>query len=247
MENMEYVVSTFRNNEFGEIRTIEEDGKILFCGVDVAYALGYLKPRNALNTHCKGALKRGALTAGGVQEMTFIPEGDVYRLITKSHLEKAQKFEHWVFDEVLPSIRKHGGYMTKNLLEESRKNPDVLLEFAHRLLEENNRNKELQSQIEELQPKASYYEHFMDQGDCTNIRTTAKEISVPERRFVQCLLEGSYLYRSPSGTLLPYAIPKNKGLFIVKDFNIYGHLCSQTLITPKGKELFKNLFSEKAD
>ncbi|MDO4523553.1 MAG: BRO family protein [Eubacteriales bacterium] len=244
---MEYVVSTFRNNDFGEIRMIEEDGRILFCGIDVAYALGYTKPRNALQTHCKGALKRGALTAGGTQSLTFIPEGDVYRLITKSRLEKAQDFERWVFDEVLPSIRKNGGYMTNHLLEESRKNPEVLLEFAQRLLEENNRNKELQLQIEALQPKASYYDHFMEQGDCTNIRTTAKELKIPERRFVKCLLEGSFLYRSPSGTLLPYATQKNKTLFIVKDFNVNGHMCSQTLITPKGKELFQTIFDDQKE
>ena len=74
----------FRNNEFGSIRVIEEDGKYLFCGSDVAKALGYAKPRNAIHTHCKGALKRGSLTDGGVQELTFIPEGDVYRLIVHS-------------------------------------------------------------------------------------------------------------------------------------------------------------------
>ena len=106
----------FRNNEFGSIRVIEEDGKYLFCGSDVAKALGYAKPRNAINTHCKGALKRGSLTEGGVQELTFIPEGDVYRLIVHSRLPGAERFEKWVFDEVLPTIRRTGGYMTPSLL-----------------------------------------------------------------------------------------------------------------------------------
>lgn len=176
-----------------------------------------------------------AFTAGGVQTMTFIPEGDVYRLITKSHLPSAQRFESWVFDEILPAIRKTGGYMSSDLLESVRNNPEILLEFAQRLLDENNRNRELQSQINDLQPKANYFDHFMVKGECSNIRTTAKEIGVPERKFVKFLLKGSFLYRSPSGTLLPYAVPKNESLFIVRDFFNNGHLGSQTLITPKGE------------
>ncbi len=100
----------FKNEQFGEIRTIEENGKVLFCGSDVAKALGYAIPSKAVNTHCKGVSKMEVPTNGGVQEMLFIPEGDIYRLITHSKLPSAEQFEGWVFDEVLPSIRKTGGY-----------------------------------------------------------------------------------------------------------------------------------------
>ena len=103
-------LQVFSNENFGEIRTLEENGRPLFCGSDVARALGYAKPQNAIATHCKGALKRGIPTKSGNQEMLMLPEGDVYRLITHSKLPAAEKFEHWVFDEVLPSIRKHGAY-----------------------------------------------------------------------------------------------------------------------------------------
>lgn len=247
MEQETCKVTEFHNSEFGAIWVIEDQGRLLFCGTDVAFALGYSKPRNAINMHCKGALKKGALTAGGVQTMTFIPEGDVYRLITKSHLPSAQRFESWVFDEILPAIRKTGGYMSSDLLESVRNNPEILLEFAQRLLDENNRNRELQSQINDLQPKANYFDHFMVKGECSNIRTTAKEIGVPERKFVKFLLKGSFLYRSPSGTLLPYAVPKNESLFIVRDFFNNGHLGSQTLITPKGKEYFRALFEDQEE
>ena len=161
MEQATCKVTEFHNTEFGAIRVIEDQGRLLFCGTDVAFALGYSKPRNAIHMHGKGALKKGALTAGGVQTMTFIPEGDVYRLITKSHLPSAQRFESWVFDEILPAIRKTGGYMSSDLLESVRNNPEILLEFAQRLLDENNRNRELQSQINDLQPKANYFDHFM--------------------------------------------------------------------------------------
>lgn len=100
----------FENPAFGEVRTIEEDEKVLFCGSDVAKALGYKRPNEAISKHCKGTLKRRTPTPGGMQEMNFIPEGDIYRLAAKSELPGAEKFESWIFDEVLPAIRKHGEY-----------------------------------------------------------------------------------------------------------------------------------------
>ena len=242
MEKTDYKITEFHNSEFGSIRMIEDGGRLLFSGIDVAFALGYAKPRNAINVHCKGALKRGVLTSGGVQPMIFIPEGDVYRLITKSRLKSAQNFEKWVFDEVLPAIRKTGGYLETDLLDRVKDNPELLLEFAERLLAENNRNRELQNRVKDMQPKADYYDHFMITGECTNIRTTAKEIEFPERKFVKLLLNRGFLYRSPSGTLLPYAVEKNNDLFIVKDYFNNGHLGSQTLVTPKGKEFFNKEF-----
>lgn len=245
MEKTDYKITEFHNSEFGSIRMIEDGGRLLFSGMDVAFALGYAKPRNAINVHCKGALKRGVLTSGGVQPMIFIPEGDVYRLITKSRLKSAQNFEKWVFDEVLPAIRKTGGYLETDLLDRVKDNPELLLEFAERLLAENNRNRELQNRVKDMQPKADYYDHFMITGECTNIRTTAKEIEFPERKFVKLLLNRGFLYRSPSGTLLPYAVEKNNDLFIVKDYFNNGHLGSQTLVTPKGKEFFKALCAEE--
>ena len=98
----------FRNSEFGSIRVIEEDGKYLFCGSDVAKALGYSNPRKAVRDHARGGTKRSIPTASGDQTMTFLPEGDVYRLIVHSRLPGAERFEKWVFDEVLPTIRRTG-------------------------------------------------------------------------------------------------------------------------------------------
>lgn len=107
MENL----AIFTNDEFGNIRTIEENGKIYFCGKDVATALGYTNHRDALSKHCKGVAKRDVPTTSGVQSMSFVPEGDLYRLITHSKLPTAEKFETWVFDEVLPTIRSTGRYI----------------------------------------------------------------------------------------------------------------------------------------
>ena len=84
---------------------------MLFCGSDVAKALGYAKPQNAIAIHCKGALKRGIPTSGGIQEMSFIPESDLYRLVFSSKLPNAERFTDWVTEEVLPSIRRNGGYI----------------------------------------------------------------------------------------------------------------------------------------
>lgn len=99
----------FNNEEFGEIRTVEIDGKIYFVGKDVANALGYSNPRDAISRHCKGVVKHDTFKEGG-QLIALIPEGDMYRLITHSKLESAERFESWVFDEVLPSIRQKGFY-----------------------------------------------------------------------------------------------------------------------------------------
>lgn len=99
----------FNNAEFGQIRTVEIEGKIYFVGKDVANALGYSNPRDAIARHCKGVVKHDSFKEGG-QEVALIPEGDMYRLITHSKLESAERFESWVFDEVLPSLRKTGSY-----------------------------------------------------------------------------------------------------------------------------------------
>lgn len=115
----------FKNPQFGEIRTLEENGKPLFCGSDIATALGYTNPRKALGDHCKGVTKRDTLTNGGKQLLSFVPEGDVYRLITHSKLPAAQQFETWVFDEVLPTLRRTGTYSTipeKKALAEAKLN-----------------------------------------------------------------------------------------------------------------------------
>lgn len=100
----------FQNPQFGEIRTITENSVTLFCGKDVAAALGYSDPKKAIARHCKGGTKRPLPTKGGEQEAVFIPEGDIYRLAARSELPGADAFERWIFDEVLPSIRKTGGY-----------------------------------------------------------------------------------------------------------------------------------------
>lgn len=103
----------FSNPEFGSIRTLDEDGKVIFAATDVAKALGYSNPRDAISKHCRYVAKRDVphpQAPDKTIEMSFIPEGDVYRLITHSNLPDAEKFEHWLFDDMLPTLRKTGSY-----------------------------------------------------------------------------------------------------------------------------------------
>ena len=233
----------FTNPDFGEVRTLEENGSVLFCGSDVAVALGYAKPRNAIGTHCKGALKRGILTAGGNQEMTFIPEGDVYRLIARSKLPGAEQFERWVFDEVLPSIRKNGGYIAGQEAMTAEELMAKALLVAKKTIEE--KEAELsRRQVENaiMAPKADYFDELVERNTLTNFRETAKQLGVKQKAFISFLMERKFIYRDKRGKLLPYA-DKNDGLFEVKECfnNATQWAGTQTLVTPKGRETFRLL------
>jgi len=244
MNNMEI----FRNNEFGSVRVLEDGDKYLFCGTDVAAALGYANPRKAVRDHTKGGTKCSIPTNGGSQTMMFIPEGDVYRLIIGSKLPSAERFEHWVFDEVLPCIRKHGAYMTDSFAEKVAADPNVAFVLAEQLLREHKERKRLSAELEKALPKAEYVDAFITPGSCTNIRTTAKELGVPERWFCRFLIEVKFVYRmQPYGNLLPYARPETSGFFVVKDYTRNGHFGSYMLITPEGKNHLRRLiFTESA-
>ena len=250
---MENELMIFNNPEFGEIRTIEEDGKVLFCGSDVAKALGYSKPQNAIDRHCKCALKRGIphpQSPDKTIEMLFIPEGDIYRLAAKSELPGADRFESWIFDEVLPSIRKHGAYMTPETLEAAILNPDTMIKLCTALKDERDRRKTLEvansaltvdNQI--MKPKADYFDELVERNTLTNFRETSKQLGIPPKMFVDFLLEHKYVYRDKRGKLLPYQ-DKNNGLFEVKEcFNDKTKWSgTQTLVTPKGRETFRLLY-----
>ena len=236
-------ISTFNNSEFGEIRTIQKDDKVLFCGSDIARALGYARPADAISAHCKGVCVLPTPSAGGVQNTKFITEGDVYRLIAHSKLPGAERFERWVFDEVLPSIRKHGAYMTEDVLEQALASPDFLIELATRLKTEKAKNAQLTVSNQIMQPKADYFDMLVDRNLLTGIRDTAKELGIRQNDFVRFLLDKGYLFRTKKGKLRPYATYVDSGLFEMKEFvnDKTGYMDTQTLITPKGKETFRLL------
>lgn len=247
----------FNNPEFGEIRTLEEDGKVLFCGNDVAKALGYAKPQNAIDRHCRCALKRGIphpQSPDKTIEMLFIPEGDIYRLAAKSELPGAEKFESWIFDEVLPAIRKHGAYMTEDTLDKMIMSPDFGIKLLTALKNEQDKRRALEAansalavENQIMAPKADYFDELVSRNLLTNFRETAKQLNIPPKQFVGFLLEKKYIYRDKRGKLLPYE-EKNNGLFEVKEtFNEKTQWSgTQTLVTPKGRETFRLLFISAA-
>ena len=128
-------IQIFNNPEFGTVRTLEEDnGVVLFCASDVAKALGYTNAPDAVSRHCRAIVKRDTPISGKIQEINFIPESDLYRLVFSSKLPTAEKFTDWVTSEVLPSIRKHGAYMTPETLQAAILNPDTMKKSKSRRL-----------------------------------------------------------------------------------------------------------------
>ena len=249
---MENKIQVFQNEEFGQVRVIQEEGKYLFCGADVAKALGYANAPDALRRHCRAIVKRDTPISGKTQAINFISEGDVYRLITHSKLPSAECFETWVFDEVLPSIRKHGAYMTDSLLEQAANNADVAAQVAKALYEERSLNKKLagqlaltEAQLTEVLPKAAYFDALVACPDCTGVRLTAKELGVPQSMFTAYLVRKKYAYYDEKGKMHPHALPYRNGLFVVREFIAKnGHNGTQMLVTPKGRQLFQ---AEKAE
>ena len=169
---MENNIAIFNNEEFGAVRTISENGRILFCAKDVAVALGYSNPRKAVADHCKGVTKRDTLTEGGVQSLSYIPEGDVYRLIVSSKLPSAARFETWLFDTVVPDIRRHGAYISDPLLQKMADNPGLLEKIVETMMYERKRADSLTEKLNEAQPKADYFDSFVNPANCTKYEET---------------------------------------------------------------------------
>lgn len=230
----------FENPEFGAVRSILIDGEPWFVAADVCKALELEKTNRALSRlddDEKGA--HSVSTPGGRQRMSIISESGLYSLILGSRKPEARAFKRWITHEVIPSIRKHGVYMTDSLLDALEAHPEAVPEYLNRLRSENARNRELNRRLRLALPKAEYYDAFVDPADCTNIRTTAKELGVPEKQFTRYLEEKKYLFRDKNRKLFPRAVKKSAGLFLVRDFYTErGKLGHYTLITPAGKRHF---------
>ena len=174
----------FKDERFGEIRWLKINNKDYAVGIDIAKALGYKNPRDAILRHCKGVVKRdiGVVTGkrkdgtGVIQniEMSVIPEGDIYRLAAKSELPGAEKFEAWIFDEVLPSIRKIGMYATDELLD----NPDLLIAAVTKLKEEREGRLEAEKRVKLLEPKAQFYDDVAGSKDAIEMGHVAKVLGI---------------------------------------------------------------------
>lgn len=246
-------IQIFKNYEFGEIRTVEENGRALFCGSDVAKALGYAVPRKALFDHCKGVLKRNIPTNGGRQEMSFIPESDVYRLVFGSKLPNAERFTDWVTEEVLPTIRKTGGYVSNDemfvstYLPFADENTKALFSQTLNVIRQQN------EQIKTDKPKVLFADAVSASHTSILVGDLAKllrqnGVEVGAKRLFNWLRENGYLIKQ-KGTAynMPTQRSMEMGLFEIKETSIThsdGHISvfKTPKITGKGQTYFVNKF-----
>jgi len=251
----------FESEQFGQVRTITEDGNVLFCGADVARALGYARPQNAISAHCKGALKRGIGVQTGTYadgtpneqqiEMLFIPESDMYRLIVGSKLPDAVRFEKWVFSEILPSVNRHGAYMTPETLKQVMLTPDFIIGLAMRLKAEEERVAILNRRIEADKPKVTFADSVMAAKNSIPVGDLAKilkqnGVETGAVRLFKQLREEGYLCRSGESYNVPTQKAMEAGLFTVKE-SVYtsGYttkVCRTPMVTGKGQIHFINKF-----
>lgn len=241
----ELMTRVFENEEFGQVRTIVENGEVLFCGTDVARALGYSIPSKAVNTHCKGVSKMEAPTNGGVQKLLFITEGDVYRLIVHSRLDSAIRFEHWVFDEVLPILRKTGMYA---MLPQDY--PSALRALADSVEE----RLRLETKIEEDRSKVEFAEAVEVSENSVHVGEVAKLIkqtgvNIGPTRFFRCLRDDEYLmYRNGDNVSTQRSL--EAGLMEIKETVLYlrgGVVQTKftTFVTGKGQRYFVQKYGKK--
>lgn len=162
----------FNNEEFGIVRTLQINSKPYFVANDVARALGYRRTADAVTAHCKGSVKHRHLTEGGYQEIKVIPESDVYRLIIKSKLPAAERFESWVMEEVLPSIRQNGGYIAN----QEQLTPEQIV--ANALIVAQNILAQKEKQIAELVPKAEFFDVVADSKTAISMNEVAKVLAI---------------------------------------------------------------------
>ena len=236
---MENKLMVFENEAFGKVRTLNLNGEPWFVAVDVCSVLDLSNPTIAVSRIDED--ERAKFNLGRQGDATIVNEPGLYTLVLGSRKPEAKAFKRWITHEVLPNIRKHGVYITDEKLKLFAEHPELLDALMRSLYTAHAENLRHRAERQTLLPKADYYDAFMDADGCTNLRTTAKELNVPERWFARFLQQTGFLYRSPAGNLMPYAIPRNRGLFRVRDYVRNGHSGAYTLITPMGKSLFREL------
>lgn len=243
----------FNNEEFGRVRTTEIYDKPYFVATDIANALGYTNPRDAVLRHCKGVVKRDTPTSSGTQQMSYINEGDVYRLIMKSKLPSAERFESWVMDEVLPSIRKNGGYIAG---QETMTDDELLakaLMVANNKIAERDRIIEHQkAKIEYDRPKTIFADAVATSNTSILVGDLAKIIcqngvQIGQKRLFAWLRDNGYLMKSGSSYNMPIQRYVQQGLFEVKERSIQNpdgsvRITITPKVTGKGQLYFVNKF-----
>jgi prophage antirepressor-like protein len=237
-------LKVFANPTFGSIRTLNIDGEPWFVASDVCKALGIANNRDAvarLDEDEKGVALTDTL--GGVQNLTTVNEPGLYALVLSSRKPEAKAFKRWITHEVIPSIRKHGGYVAgQEHMSDEELMAKALLMAQKTIADRDARISALQVEVAVAQPKAAYFDELVDRNLLTGIRETAKELGIKQKVFVDFLLNKKYLHRSKSGKLTPTA-GRGDGLFEMKEcFNDKTSWAgTQVMVTPKGRETFRLL------
>ena len=246
---MNEISQVFENEEFGKVRVVMIEGEPWFVGADIANILGYSNPTQAIHQNCKHARKVDLFAKYGHEManpiVNVISEGDLYRLVVRSKREEAERFESWIFDEVVPSIRKTGSYS----LPETE---DILI--ARALIAAQGKIERLEAKVEEMQPKADYYDDLVEAGAATSIRDTAKEFGMHQKELVNFLIKHKCLFRDKTKykDLHPYikhtTAKGGDGMFVVRESkSLYNSwVGTQALITVKGKEMIRDMLREDA-
>lgn len=241
----------FKNETFGEIRTAVIDGEPWFVAVDVCRALEIVNSRDALtriDEDEKGVVLTD--TPGGKQEVTTVNEPGLYSLVLGSRKPEAKVFKRWITHEVIPSIRKNGGYIAG---QETMSDVELMaraLIVAQNVIEEKNR--QISGLTEEnllMKPKAEYFDDLVDRKLLTNFRDTAKEFHIGQKRFIAFLTDNGYAYRDAKGRILPHQKHVDAGLFELKECRSERSRWAgmQTLITPRGRETFRLLLNDNTE
>ena len=246
-------IQVFNNEQFGALRTYEEDGQVLFCGKDVAKSLGYKNPNKAIGDHCRGITKRYPIqdSLGRTQEAVFITEPDLYRLITHSKLPTAEKFERWVFEEVLPAIRRTGGYMVAKQDE----TPEQIM--ARAVLVAQDTIERQKKQIDELKPKALFADAVAASDGTCLVGELAKMlkqngVNIGQNRLFSWLRENGYLGKTGSNRNVPTQRAMEQGLFRIKETAVThsdGHVTINRTpkVTGKGQRYFIEVFAKRGE
>lgn len=245
----------FNSPEFGQIRTIQQNGEAWFVGKDVAQALGYSQTAKAVREHVKDNHKGMSVldTPGGKQETTIIDEAGLYSLVMRAKTEKAEAFQEWVTGEVLPAIRKHGGYLTPDKIEQALTDPDTIIKLATTLKEERAARQQAEASLQAAKPKVLFADAVSASDSTILIGDLAKILKqnghpIGQKRLFNWMREQGYLIkRAGADYNSPTQRAMEMGLFKIKETAIShsdGHVSvsKTTKVTGKGQQYFINKF-----
>ena len=238
-------VQIFDNPDFGKIRVIMIDNEPWFVGKDVAEVLGYKDQDQAIRKNCKYTKTYPVQTTGQVRYLKIIPESDVYRLIIKSKLPAAEKFETWVMEEVLVSIRKTGSYSSQNALFSAYPQlPKNYYEALTELVRVEGERMQLEEENKIMAPKAEKYDELIAANGTYTVSETAKLLGTGRNRLFEFLRLNGILRKNNE----PYQYYIDVGYIEVKTYklNNLNRVKTQVYITPKGLDFIKNLFDKYA-